>query len=208
MRRGALLLAGALLADVAEYLLDPMNGDAGTTVYDAAVQHPGRLVASAVALLVSAFLIVPAVRGLALGRVPTALSILGSMGHAALATLYLVWTQLPEGGRGEMVALVERVNSAGSMMLVGVLVISFALTFLAVTIAMARARIVPVWTVGFVVAGAVAQGATQNADLPVSLLPLALVGGAVAIIVQRCASGDAPRSRPRVSRSALGATTG
>ena len=31
---------------------------------------------------------------------------------------------------------------------------------------------------------------------------LALVGVAVAIIVRRCASGDAPRSRPRVSRSA------
>jgi hypothetical protein len=196
VRRGALLLIGALLADVAEYVFDPINGDAGTKVYDAAAAHPGRLVASAVALLVSSVLIVPAVRGLmqAVGErgrraatVAGGLSVLGAMGHAALAAIYLIWTQLPKDGasRDQMVALVERVNAAPSMALIGVLIISFAFTFLAVTIALARARVIPAWTIALVVAGAVAQGATQNAELPASLLPLALVGGAVAIVAAR-----------------------
>jgi hypothetical protein len=211
--RGALLLVAALLADGAEYVLDPINGDAGTKVYDAAAAHPGRLVASAVALLASSIFIVPAVRGLtqavgARGRrmatAATGLSVLGAMGHAALAAMYLIWTQLPKGGasRDEMVALVERVNAAPSMALIGVLIISFALTFLALTIAMARARIVPVWTIALVVGGAIAQGATQTAEPPLSLLPLALVGTAVAVLVARVTDWTEIAAAPRTSAAA------
>src|SRR5690349_21724274 len=53
-------LFGALLADLAETLVDPANSGASAKVYAAAAQHETRMIASAICLLLSSVFTVPA----------------------------------------------------------------------------------------------------------------------------------------------------
>ena len=135
-------LFGALLADLAETLVDPANSGASAKVYTAATQHETRMIASALCLLLSIAFIVPAVSGLTrvlvargrvLGRVAACFALLGAIGHAALSMLYLVWIQLPKGGadKAEMLALLDRITNAGPTAIVVPLLIAFPLAFLA-----------------------------------------------------------------------------
>jgi hypothetical protein len=64
VRWSAAALIGAILADLAEELVDPANTDGAAKMFTAASQHPGRMTASAVLLLATSLLVVPAVFGL------------------------------------------------------------------------------------------------------------------------------------------------
>jgi len=163
MRWPLAALFGALLADLAETLVDPANSGASAKVYAAAAQHETRMIASAIFLLLSSLFIVPAVfgltrplvaRGRVFGRVACGFALLGAMGHAALSMLYLVWIQLPKGGadRAEMLALLDRITSAGPTAIVMPLLIAFPFAFLALFGTLVRARVVTKWVLAPVVA--------------------------------------------------------
>jgi hypothetical protein len=143
-------LIGALFADLFETLVEPVNSGVSEKVYAGAV-HEGRMVASAIALLLTA-LLVPAVwgltralagRGRVLGRIAACLALLGALGHAALSMLHLVWIQVPKGDadRAAMVSLLDRVTNAGTTGIVVPLFIAFPLAFLALFGSYVRARI-------------------------------------------------------------------
>jgi hypothetical protein len=148
-------LVGAILADLAETLVDPANSGKTTAVYAAAANHPTRLIVCAVLLLLTS-LIVPAVwgltrpltgRGRVLGRLAAVLALMGALGHAALALLYLVWIQMATGNadREQMLALIDRINNAGSTAIMFPLIIAFPLALLALFGALVRARVASRW---------------------------------------------------------------
>lgn len=156
LRLGALALIGALCADLVEYVVDPTSTSTGAKVYEAAVQEQGRVVASAIALLASAMLIVPAGfliataidrRGRVIGRVAAVLALLGGIGHAALAAIYLMWAGMPgdAAARDEVITALDRVRESSAILIVGPFAIAFPLSVLAIVVAAVRARIAPRW---------------------------------------------------------------
>lgn len=149
-------LFGAILADLGETIVDPANSGASAKVYAAAAQHETRMFASAILLLLSSLLIVPAVfgltrplvaRGRRFGQVAACFALLGALGHAALSMLYLVWLQIPRGGADEaqMLALLERITNAGTTAVVMPLLIAFPLAFLCLFGTLVRARVASRW---------------------------------------------------------------
>ncbi len=153
-RWSAVAVAGAIAADLAETLVDPANTDDSRRLFEAAAQHPGRMIASAYLLLATSLLIVPGVfglvrtltgRGRRLGRIASCLALLGALGHAALAMLYLVWLQAPKGGSDpeQMIALFNRITDAGPAIVMLPLIIAFPFSLLLLFAAMIRARFVP-----------------------------------------------------------------
>jgi hypothetical protein len=115
----ALALFPAVL--VVQSVIDPTGEGSGEQLYTAATEHHGALVAATVLLLVSSFLVAPAVagvlhqardRGSALADVGAVLLVLGAFGHAALAMFYILGSGLPGGDRGEMVAFIDRLNAS------------------------------------------------------------------------------------------------
>ena len=59
-------LVGAMVADLAETIIDPANSGNATKIYDAALDQHGRMVLSAGLLLASSVLIVPGVNGISI----------------------------------------------------------------------------------------------------------------------------------------------
>ena len=167
MRWGALALIAAILADLAEDLIDPANTSDPDKLFNAAAQHSDRMVISAILLLLTCVAIVPAAlwltrsltgRGHPTGQFACALAVLGAMGHASLATFYLLVDQMPKGGgdRGEMVALLHRVNDAASFSILAPLVIAFPLAILLSLVAVYRGGIGPRWALAPIIAAPVA----------------------------------------------------
>jgi hypothetical protein len=105
---------------VAQAPIDPASGGTGEVMYAAASEQAGALLASAVLIMISGLLMVPAVaglvhlargRGAALATLAAALGVLGGFGHFAIGMFYLVALALPGGDPGQMVAYVERLNA-------------------------------------------------------------------------------------------------
>ena len=99
--------------------IDPASGGTGNVMYRAASEQAAALLLSAVLLMVSGMLMVPAVAGLlhlARGRGSTlatlaaVLGVLGGFGHFAIGMFYLVALALPGGEPGQMAAYVDRLN--------------------------------------------------------------------------------------------------
>ena len=195
LRWPLLALFGALLADLAETLVDPVNSGASAKVYTGAT-HEGRMIASVLFLLLTA-LVVPAVwgltrtlvgRGRILGRVAACLALLGALGHAALSMLYLVWMQVPKGeaDRAAMIALLDRITNAGSTAIVVPLFIAFPLAFLALYGSYVRARIASRWILVPVVAAPLCAALLPAGDVAktsaaLSCLLIAAVGVVIGI---------------------------
>lgn len=127
-----LLGFGALL--VVQAPLDPTDD---TTFYDAALAHPGLLTASALTLLGSAVLTVPAIaaivhqardRGSLVAGLGGLFTLLGALGHTALAVIYLLMRSLAGGDPAQMMAFEDRFSSDPATGVVGlVLLTSFGL---------------------------------------------------------------------------------
>jgi hypothetical protein len=99
--------------------LDPASGGSGEVMYAAASEQAGALLASAVLLMVSGLLMVPAVaalvhlargRGAALATFAATLGVLGGFGHFGIGMFYLVTLALPGGDPEQMAAYVDRLN--------------------------------------------------------------------------------------------------
>jgi hypothetical protein len=118
----ALILFPALL--IPQGLVDPAAGGTGEVMYRAATESPGALTTSAVLLVVSGVLMVPAVagvlhqardRGSALANAGAVLAVLGGFGHFGIAMFYLLSLPLAGGDRSEMVAYVDRLNESAAV---------------------------------------------------------------------------------------------
>ena len=100
--------------------IDPASGGTGEVMYAAASEQAAALLASAVLLMVSGMLMVPAVaglvhlargRGAALATFAAVLGVLGGFGHFGIGMFYLVTLALPGGDPGQMAAYVDRLNA-------------------------------------------------------------------------------------------------
>ena len=213
VRWGAAMLVGIVLLLMLEDVIDPANSDKSSKIYDAAANHSGRMIASALLLLATAALIVPAVwwvvralpqRGRGAGRVACALAVAGTMGHAALGTLYLVWAELPKGAanRGQMVALVDRISNSGSIVVLMPLIVAFGLTFLTLFIAMHRGGVTPRWVIAPVVLAAILDTVGQGSATLVNLVAFALLLVATCTLAARVNELPAPVAGQPVSTPA------
>jgi hypothetical protein len=206
IRRGAILLVATAVVVIAETLVDPANTDKARKIYDAAAAHPGRMIGSAYLLLLSAALVVPAVfglvraldgRGRTAGRIAAAAAVLGALGHSTLAGLYLFWSQLPKGNatREQMVPLLQRFNDSSAVAGLFPLIIAFGVAFLALFIAMHRARVTPRWLIVPVVIGFLADvGGTSSVASEAIFFTLLVL--AVAVLAAAVLRGPRAAERP------------
>lgn len=149
----ALILFPALL--VVQAPIDPAAGGTGEVMYTAASEHRGALTASALLLIVSGVLMIPAVlgilhqardRGAGLANAGAVLGVLGGFGHFGMAMFYLITMALPGGNRAEMVAFVDRLNASPVLGAVAFpLILCFSLGVITLAWAAWRAGLVGWW---------------------------------------------------------------
>jgi len=182
----ALILFPALL--VVEGPLDPAPGGSGEVMYRAATEHAAALTASAVLLLVSGMLMVPAAaavlhqardRGSVLADIGAVLAVLGGFGHAAISVFYLIALGLAGGDRAEMAAYVDRVNESAALGFVAFpLILCFGLGVGVLAWAAWRSGAIGWWGPAVVTAVVVA-----HLVLPIDSAVIELVGlGALAVV--------------------------
>ena len=210
-RWAAAALTCAIVADLAEDLIDPANSGSATKVYAAASLHHGRLIASAFLVLATAVFIMPGVWGLArlvdvrgrrVGRLAAMLALLGALGHAALAAVYLIWAAIPSSGmsRTDLVELIDRINSSGWLAAFAPLFFAFPLSLVALFLALSRARIAPTWILAPALAAPVVAIAGQSHGTASTAAALVLLLGAQAGVVSRIYGGRRSESPPRLAR--------
>jgi D-alanyl-D-alanine carboxypeptidase len=192
----AAALIGAMLADLAETVLDPASSGEAAHVYDAAVEQHARLILCGYLLLISALLVFPGVYGLARGvagrgrrcaNAAIAVSFLGALGHAALGGAYLMWAAIPgEGaGRTEMIAVLDRIMGSAAVAPLGIGFVAFPVGILLMFAALLRAGAAPRWVLAPVLAAPVAAIVTPGPDyLATTLALLLLLVAAVAVTVR------------------------
>lgn len=157
----ALILFPALL--VVQAPIDPAAGGTGDVMYAAASGQRGALTVSALLLIVSGMLMVPAVmgivhqardRGAGLANAGAVLGVLGGFGHFAIALFYIFALALPGGDRAEMVAYVDRLNESAVLGAVAFpLILCFGLGVLVLAWAAWRVGLVGLWGPALVTVG-------------------------------------------------------
>lgn len=147
-------------------LVQPQIGDRPSQVYDAAANHAGRIAASVGIGGPGVLLWVVAVagvvhlvrtRGATLATIGGGLALLGALGHAVMATLFLVVLGLPEDGhRAELLPVLDRI--AGHVFPVALpLLVLGGVGVLLLAFALWRAGVAPVATPALVTAGFVSE---------------------------------------------------
>ncbi len=184
--RSGRIAAGVGLIGFSALILveDPLDPTSDVTFHEAAVAHPGLLTASALVLLGSAVLTVPAIvgiihqardRGSVLARVGGLFTLLGALGHTALAILYLLMRSLAGGDAAEMKAFEDRINEDPAVGAVALpLLLSFGVGIALLAWAAWRAGLIGWWGPALVTAVVVAH------DLLPSDVPRAVEIGALA----------------------------
>ena len=118
--------------------------------------EPGRIQASALLTLLTALLFVPALigvlrvlrhRGVVLGHLAVALSIIGVIGHAVFAGFQIILSFALESGVDEaaLASMVEGTPSIGFVVVLLTFLVGFLLGMLLLAAALWRSRSVPVW---------------------------------------------------------------
>jgi hypothetical protein len=168
---------------------DRLDPTSGVSFYEAATTDPGLLTASALALLGSAVLTVPAImgivvqardRGAVLARVGGFFALLGALGHTALAVVYLMMRSLAEGDRAQMVAFEDRINADTSLGIIATtMLLSFGVGLALLAWAAWRAGLIGWWGPAVVTAVVVAHGVLPD-DLP-PVIPFTALAGLAAV---------------------------
>lgn len=211
-RWSAIALIATVIADLAEHLIDPASSGNAADIFGAASQHHGRMIGSAALLLATSLLIVPAVfglvrtlgdRGRRIGRAAAVLGLMGGLGHAALAALYLAWAAMPSASANpdQMIALVERVNDAASLALVAPLIVAFPLSLVVLLIALVRGDVAPRWVVAPTLAAPVAGIAGGSTGIALVCFLIAGCGLAARVFGAQATpdSSPVPATAPVVS---------
>jgi hypothetical protein len=168
---------------------DRLDPTSDVSFYEAATTNPGLLTASALALLGSAVLTVPAIagivyltgdRGAVLARAGGFFALLGALGHTALAVVYLMMRSLVDGDRSQMVAFEDRINADTSLGIIAtVLLLSFGVGLALLAWAAWRAGVIGWWGPAVVTAVVVAHGVLPD-DLP-PVIPFTALAGIAAV---------------------------
>lgn len=150
---GSLVAFPALL--VVQAPLDPATGGTGEVMFAAASDHAGALLGSAVLIMLSGVLMVPAVgglvhlardRGAGLANLAAALGALGGFGHFGIGMFYLVALGLPGGDRNAMIAYIDRLNATPAVGAIAFpLILCFGLGVLAMAWAAWRTGLIGWW---------------------------------------------------------------
>ncbi|MDP4501969.1 hypothetical protein [Nonomuraea turcica] len=192
-RRPRRITAGLGLLGFAALLViqDPLDPTGAAGFYDASIRHPGLLTASALMLLASAVLTVPAIgavihqardRGSLLAHLGGLFTLLGALGHMGLATVYLVMRSLAGGDPGQMRAFEDRLNSDAALMIFVVLLTSFGIGIALLSWAAWRAGLIGWWAPAMITAVAIAHNALpDDPPMPVQLAAL----GVIAVVFGR-----------------------
>lgn len=188
---------------IPQAVVDPAEGGTGEVMYRAATEAGGALALSAVLLIVSAFLMVPAAagvlhqardRGAGLADVGATLAVLGGFGHFAIAMFYLVSLSLAGGDEAEMVAYIDRLNESAAIGAVAFpLILCFGLGVAILPWAAWRAGAVGWWAPAVATAAVVvAQGLPFSNDLIVltTLGALVVVFGHLGVRVLRMTDAE------------------
>lgn len=143
-------LIGFSVLLVAEDLVDAGGG----SFYDTAVGHPDLMTASALILLVSAALTVPAIgaiihqargRGSLTAHLGGLFALLGALGHVCLTTVNLVMRSLAGGDPAQMRALEQRLDADPVLVIPFVLLTSFGVGLALLALAAWRAGLIGWW---------------------------------------------------------------
>jgi hypothetical protein len=202
-RWSAIALIATVIADLVEDLIDPAGSGNAADIFGAASQHHGRMIGSAALLLATSILIVPAVfglvrtlddRGRGIGRAAAVLGLMGALGHAALAALYLTWAAMPAASANsdQMIAMVERVNDSASFVLVLPLIVAFPLSLVVLFIALVRGGVAPRWVLGPTLAAPVAGVAGGSTGIALVCFLVAAGGLAARIVSAQVTPDSAP----------------
>jgi hypothetical protein len=203
LRWALVALAGALVADLVEDVVDPVNGENAAAFYQAAVHHHGAMVVSAVFLLVSSALVVPGVFGVAravegrgqrVAKVAAGLALLGAMGHAALAALTLAIGEMPGGHAtaAQLTATIHRILDGSSLAIVFPLAIAFPLAIVVLLISTVRARIVSRWALVPILAAPIVGNSAIGSDATATAIALVLMLGTTAVLAARLLRAERP----------------
>lgn len=198
---------------LASEAVDPLPSDNSyALVLDAATEHEGALVSSALLLLASSAFMVPAVFGLAqtvqgrgsrLIHFGVLFGVLGAFGHACAAVYYLILSTMPGGNRDEMIALLERIDESAAGAVVIPLILSFAVSIVLLAFGAWRARaasaLVPTAIVGAVVLEVVSPVLPDSFALVKQALVLASFGW---LGVRMLSMGDAAWAQPQTEAEA------
>jgi hypothetical protein len=194
---GAAALVAAIVADLLEAVLDPVNSGEGSRFVAAAHHDHGIFLVSAYLLLASALFLFPGVYGLArgikgrgsrLGRAGIVVAFLGSLGHAALAAVYLVFAAMPGQGTtdAQLITAIDRVNDSASVAPLAIGFFAFPVSMLLLFAGLLRARVAPRWVVVPVVAAPIAAiAASGEAGTSTALVLLLVATAAVTVRIVR-----------------------
>ncbi|MEU7830054.1 MULTISPECIES: hypothetical protein [unclassified Nonomuraea] len=192
-RRLRRIAAGLSLIGLGTLLVaqDPLDPTGGTGFYGAAVGRPGLMTASALTLLASAVLTVPAIggivhqardRGSLLAHLGGLCTLLGALGHMGLATVYLVMRSLAGGDPAQMRAFEDRLNADPALVTFFVLLTSFGIGIALLTWAAWRAGLIGWWAPALITAVVIVHNVLP--DDPPAAVELAALG-AIAVVFGR-----------------------
>ncbi len=212
---GAVALAAAILADLAEFVLDPASSGKASQIVQASVEHHDKMVICGYLLLASSIFVFPGVyfltrglreRGRRLGQAAVVLGFMGALGHAALATAYLAWAAMPGEGTDQapMLAIVDRMSSSASIAPLAIGFLAFPFALVTTQGALIRARVAPLWLLATVVAAPVSAIAVP--DTAGTGIALVLLLFSTAVVAARIARGTPSNAGVDNRRPAAAAT--
>lgn len=192
-------LIGFSVLLVPQDLVDP----SGDSFYDNAVAHRGMVTLSALLLLVSAVLTVPAIgglihqardRGAVLTQLGAFFALLGAMGHMGLATLGLISRSLAGGDPDQMHGYEDRLNNDPILAVFLILLLSFGVGLVLLAFGAWRAGLIGWWgpaLIGAVVVAHFALPDDQPAVVTVSALTaIAVVFGRLGVRTLRLSTPE------------------
>jgi hypothetical protein len=202
---GAAALIAAMLADLAETVLDPASSGEVTDVYQAAAHGHARMVLCGYLLLASAVFVFPGVllltqgiraRGRRVRKVAVGLGFMGALGHTALATAYLAWATMPgeRADEPQVTAAMDRMMSSAAIAPLAIGFIAFPLGIIATHGALLRAGLSPRWVLAPVLAAPVAAIVSPGGDVAGTTIALVLLLFSTAVVASRIARGPTATS--------------
>lgn len=182
---GLSLIAAPLVGLVGALFIPQYTGSLGAEL-TAISEHTGRWLVGNFLILLSFFLLIPAMLGIlqllrhrsvALGHIGVALVLLGLFFHGAIIGFALVEAPLVESGlsRTEMVAFAERMYEGPAFIMILAPFIGFYLGLIILAVALWRAKVVPIWIAGLIVVGLLSEFAGTDALSPELMFALLLV---------------------------------
>lgn len=203
---GLCLISAPLTGLAATVVAPPTALDIGERLTIAA-EYPIRFLASNLLAVLLQILLVPALlgllhllkdRGVVLGHIGGGLALIGVFGYMGVLATEFVLLEMAEGSRQEMISLAERVyGSVGFAIFLLMFLFGLLLGLIVLSVALWRARIVPVWAAACIALASVLDfAASTSAVVVVIAWILLLVGlGWAGLRVLRMSDEDWARGR-------------